>query len=45
MTNFDRFRKLVVARLDNRFHGEKELRVQSIPKNNGIMLTGLTIYK
>ncbi len=45
MTNFDRFRKLVVARLDNRFHGEKELRVQSIPKNNGIMLTGLAIIK
>ena len=45
MSNFNRFRKLVVARLDNRFHGEKELRVQSISKNNGIMMTGLAIIK
>lgn len=45
MSNFNRFRKLVVARLENRLHGEKELRVQSIPKNNGVMMTGLTIIK
>ena len=45
MNNFERFMKFVVARLDNRFHGEKELRVQSISKNNGIMMTGLAIIK
>ena len=45
MSKFERFMKLVVARLENRFHGEKELRVQSIAKNNGIMRTGLAAIK
>lgn len=45
MSNFERFMKLVVARLYNRFHGEKEFRVESIPKNNGIMLKGLAAVK